>query len=183
MTIAEHLNFSVVTAPLAQVDRRTLSQAWYSALYGAAETSAAQARPAKQCGTKPNEPHVLPRQEAATARPPACGVRLGIKHDAGTPLKTIAAPPERRSARSPLARRIERRFLHPSAKTSAASFALDGAAGRVQILLKGAGLNVQLVAICAPAARAQVCAALAQARFNLASRGLALAVETRTVRA
>lgn len=181
MTIAEHLNFSIVTAPLAQVDRRTLSQAWYSALYGAG-ARAAQAKPEPQRGTAPNEPRDLPRHEAASAGTPMPGMRPGIKHEGGTLPKTAAAPPERRSARSPLARRIERRFLHPSAKPSAATFALGGAAGRVQILLKGAGPNVQLVAICAPAARAQVCAALAQARYNLASRGLALAGETRMVR-
>lgn len=182
MTIAEHLNFSIVSAPLAQVDRRALSQAWYSALYGDG-ARAAQAKPAPQRGTMPDEPRDLPRHEAATARPPARDVRFAVKRDAAVLPKTVAVLPERRSARSPLARRIERRFLHPSAKPSAATFALDGAAGRVQILLKGAGPNVQLVAICAPAARAQVCAALAQARYNLASRGLALAAETRTVRA
>lgn len=178
MTIAEHLNFSIVSAPLAQVDRRTLSQAWYSALYGAC-APAAQAQPEPQRGTTPNASRVPVRRELSTAGPPAHEPRADAKHDAGTSSKTLAAPPERRSARSPLARRIERRFSHPAAKPSAATFALEGAAGRVQVLLKGAGPNVRLVAICAPAARAQVCAALAQARYNLASRGLALAAETR----
>lgn len=181
MTIAEHLEFSIVTAPLAQVDRRSLSQAWYSALYGAGGSAAEPSQTVRPRSIPSNAPNRLTQHQRAPGRAP---VRVSEPRVARDPAAQTAAhgpSAERRSARSPLARRIERRFLHPAAKPSAASFSLEGASGRVQVLLKGDGPNVQLVAICAPAARAQVCAALAQARYALAARGLSLDARTRTV--
>jgi hypothetical protein len=86
---------------------------------------------------------------------------------------------ERRAPRSALARKIERTFLHPCAVTRKASFAIDGAQGRVQVLLQRQGSRIKLVAICPVKARAEVATALAQARYALALRGIELDAQMR----
>jgi hypothetical protein len=177
MTIAEHLKFSVLSAPIASLDRRALSQAWYSTLYG----NAAPERSRTLSGASPSPSrhtafitatfpvlrdggeHAIP---AAARKAPQTGVRSGVEI-------------ERRAPRSGLARKIERTFLHPRARVRKASFAIDGVQGRVQVLLQSSGGRLKLVAICPPAAKAHVAAALAQARYALALRGIALETQTR----
>src|SRR5690242_8493242 len=105
MTITEQLQFSVLTAPVATLDRRTLSQAWYSALYGTAQKAAPQkmtapaSRPAAPCA------HV----HATLHEPIACGSRAGVRAlGVSESQAATGAPGERRAPRSPLARKIER---------------------------------------------------------------------------
>jgi len=178
MTITEHLEFSVVSAPLAQIDRRALSQSWYSALYGAngATPKSASER------AKVSEPAALTRVARSSEKPAsekAAALPVNRRALGSSPLRTGAAEIDRRAARSPLARNIERRFLRPGAPVQAASFALEGERGRVRILLRNAGEQLQLVAICAPSARSCVATALAQARYALAMRCIALRTDVR----
>lgn len=84
------------------------------------------------------------------------------------------AETERRSARLALARKIERAFLHPRAAMRKGTFDVEGPHGRVRVLLHSRGSQMRLVAICSPKAKAQVAAALAQARYALAARGIDL---------
>ncbi len=179
MTIDEQLGFSVLTAPLATVDRRALSQAWFSALYGErvtheGETPQRYARPeARPAAERP----LCARRAAPVKREPsreATGVRIARAARAEAEI----APAERRAMRSPLARKIERTFLRPPAPPHYAAFALGGALGRVQVLLRSGGQRVRLVAICPRQARAQVAAALAQARYALALRGIDIDART-----
>jgi hypothetical protein len=78
---------------------------------------------------------------------------------------------ERRAAKSPLARRIERALAHRGCE-EASSFALRSADGRIHLSIRTNGARTRLVAICAPSLRERVEQALAQARFALAGRGL-----------
>lgn len=179
MTITQHLEFSVLTAPLAAVDRRGLSQAWYSALYGES-ASPAQTPPSKTSSGFAPSLHVAakrPQGQAAEApkRPAAFNPAPGRKADVLAPNGT----PERRALRSPLARKIERAFLDPKTRAQNAFFALEGGEGRVQVLLRSHGSNVKLVALCPRKAIKQVAAALAQVRYALARRGIALETELR----
>lgn len=177
MTISEHLGFSVLTVPVAALDRRTLSQAWYSALYGDRQTPA----PAKAQTASP----VLRRAPSRREVPAQCTGRLrepaapAVAHDAVRAPLARGGEVERRSPRSTLARRIERTFLHSKHAPRKASFALDGEHGRVQIILRSQGSRLKLVAICAPKAKAQVAHALAQARYALALRGIDLESQAR----
>jgi len=168
MPITEELQFSVLSAPLAAADRRVFSQAWYSALYrtdarAAARnhvqlTQAAEGRPLS--GTAANEPPArenirsLAPRRAAQAQQTA---RLAIG--------------ERRGPRLQLARKIARFVLQPQRKNSGATFTIDGARGRVRILVRTDGSRLRLIALCAVAMKATVAAALAQARYALATRG------------
>lgn len=177
-TISEQLQFSVLTTPVAALDRRTLSQAWYSALYG----DAGSARENYSSGT---------RQQIADMRTvhsgvPALAARqcresaLSRSRNNVSGAHIEAVPPDRRAPRSALARKIERTFLRPKAASRKASFSIEGKGGRVHVLLRSQGTRLKLVAICPPKSRSQVAEALAQARYALAVRGIDLDCDTRS---
>ncbi|MBV9271566.1 MAG: hypothetical protein JO165_10745 [Candidatus Eremiobacteraeota bacterium] len=178
MTITEHLEFSVVSAPLAQIDRRALSQAWYSALYEC-DAVPAKAPPSRAKPISSERTSIAEKRSCGRAPRKSSELRPERRAPASSPLRSGAAQIERRAARSALARNIERRFLHPGPPAKAATFQLQGDRGRVQILLRNSGDETQLVAICAPSARRDVAAALAQARYALAVRGITLRSEVR----
>ena len=178
MTINEQLQFSVLSAPVASLDRRTLSQAWYSALYGARERAGTDLRAKRSSGAPPRT------FETARANARAVCVQPSRPSQARLPLATgdrtgLPAGSERRAARSILARKIERVFLQPKNRPHKASFSLEGDCGRVHVILQSHGAQAKLVAVCSPAARAHVAQALAQARYALALRGIDLQPDVR----
>ncbi len=177
MTITEQLHFSVLTAPVAALDRRALSQAWYSALYGdgrAAHSGAKTRSISAQTLLKSNT------QSAAVQRPGEPAQRpVSRAGSAAARLREDGEPFDRRAPRSALARKIERAFLRPHNAARKTSFTLDGEHGRVHIVLQTNGSRLQLVAICAPNSRRSVAQALAQARYALALRGIDLETVTR----
>lgn len=177
MTIGEHLEFSVLTAPVASLDRRGLSQAWYSALYGSASKAQTAATPQKRPASRAGNTAALPHPHAGnTTRAASSAVPFARARRTGN---AAGGQIERRAPRSPLARKIERTFLQPRTPAQKASFSIDGSHGRVRVLLQKSGTRMKLVAICAPRAARAVAAALAQARYALATRGIALETETR----
>lgn len=175
--MTQQLRAGILSAPLAAIDRRALSQAWYSALGFARERPSAAAARRAPSRLRP------PAGETPDRAPGAAGTRVirsvlrvcpppvAGKRDAAPP----AAPGERRAASSALARAIERRFARTPLRPSRATFGLDG--GRVHVILRSRGSDVRLIALCAPSARATVARALEQARYALAARGIALGVE------
>jgi hypothetical protein len=177
MTITEQLQFSVLTTPVAALDRRALSQAWYSALYGST-------------GARSEKHFSGPLREIAGART-ACGVPAatasasleGARSRAGSVASRAqieGTTPDRRAPRSALARKIERAFLRPRAARGKASFTIEGDGGRVHVLLRSQGTRLKLIAICPPKSRSQVASALAQARYALALRGIDLDADARS---
>lgn len=167
MPITEELQFSVLSAPLAAADRRLFSQAWYSALY---RTDASPATQTQSAHTQAAEGRTLPRAGAKEqlARESIRSVPARPAHAqraAGTYIG------ERRAPRLQLARKITQFVLQPRSKKSGATFTIDGARGRVRVLVRTDGTRVRLVALCAEPMRATVSAALAQARYALAARG------------
>jgi hypothetical protein len=180
MTISEQLQFSVLTTPVAALDRRALSQAWYSALYGNGSGTAAKLQkrqPQKPCGVAHSpRPHGAVHVAAAQSRQPLAP-RLP---SSASQAQSAAAPADRRAPRSPLARKIERAFLHPKRASRKASFTIEGEGGRVHVLMRSQGPRLKLIAICPPKSRSQVAAALAQARYALALRGIDLDAHARS---
>lgn len=169
--------FSILSAPLPNCDRRALSEAWYSALHMHRDSAA----PPKLAHAVP----ALAREGAPVHRPgryssgavhaaPSLAVRVGA-----APALAGAPPVERRAIRSKLAQDIERIFLRTPHPPRHASFSLGAGRGRVQILLRERGTGMQIVALCPPAAREIVAQALAQARYTLALRGIALQADVR----
>jgi|SRR6185437_11600969 len=178
MTISEQLQFSVLTAPVAALDRRTLSQAWYSALYGGEKRKSGATETAHAEPQSPAHAYA-PQPMPVMTRSSASGRASTQAQDARSPVRVEGVPHDRRAPRSPLARKIERTFLRPRRISRKNAFTLEGEHGRVHVLLQSRGTHLKLVAICPPKARTQVAAALAQARYALALRGIELDSETR----
>ena len=172
----DELNFSVLTAPIAAIDRRALSQAWYSALYGTLQSS--QSAPPANRLKNAAVPSMrgIPAGENARSRTSAPRVMEPRSHEN---VSLRWGESERRAPRSLLARKIERVFLRPRRAPHKASFDVDG--GRVKVLLHSDGAKLRLVAICPSKAATHVAAALAHARYSLALRGIDLASRVREV--
>ncbi len=181
MTIDEQLGFSVLSAPVASYDRRALSQAWYSALYGSRGEQSGTAKSAgpqaPTCALSEVQGKSEHHATQSTTDAERAWCNRTQKSNAATRLSSQIA--DRRLPRSPLAKAIARRFSKQAALPNKAAFAIEGEGGRVQILLRSRGKRVDLVAVCAPRANAQVAAALAQARYSLARSGIRLNAETR----
>jgi len=173
--MTRELEVSILTAPLAAIDRRTLSQAWYSAL------RCARAEPAPR-----SHSYVL-RCAAAGGSVPAMRIersadaRANVRRSAGI---AVRAPQVRTAAgtalhlsaraRTHLAERIERTFAGTNARPQRATFSLGRGSARVHIILQTKGERAMLVALCPPELRAVVRGALTQARRALAARGFGL---------
>ncbi|HEY5256850.1 MAG TPA: hypothetical protein VIJ12_00565 [Candidatus Baltobacteraceae bacterium] len=178
MTTSSGPALDVITAPLAQIDRRSLSQAWYSALRLAREAEPAPSTPAKVATVA-----ALP-----AARATRCGSGCASNASFLQTTRAAGAPPEtrvreaayeRRHPPMALAGKIERALVRSQAPLRRATFTLDDRRGRVELLLSSRGAALHLIAICAPNARARVERALEQARFCLARRGIVLEARTR----
>jgi hypothetical protein len=174
--MTQQLQLSVLSAPLAEIDRRSLSQAWYSVLYRArAGESAVKGRAvrgpspaaARASAVKPERARFLHRAGPRTAR--EIVRRLPVESEG-------SAIPERRAQRSGLARKIEAAFLRPLRPVQRASFSIDGGTARVHVTLQTVSCGLALVAVCSPHARSTVARALQEARYALAARGITLVV-------
>ncbi len=174
--MTQQLGFTVLSAPVALCDRRALSEAWYSALHVQKARTPATHRVRSDAA--------LRNSNSGAAQESVSGKMTGVSSSVAVRVATAPAlpgspPNDRRLLRSKLARRIEQAFLAPKSPPKHATFALDGARGRVQILLRENAGQTQIVALCPPAAREIVAHALSQARYALALRGIAIRAEVR----
>jgi hypothetical protein len=180
--MTQQLEVSILAAPLAAIDRRALSQAWYSALHLARQDQ--RLVPARECGPRivatQNEPKL--QDETDLCRPRAAELR-GEHFVQIKPLQvTMQSGAGRISANRvalPLSQRIERRFAHSTSHLRRATFSMGRGAARVHVILQTNGNVATLVALCRPQMRGVVARALAQARLALATRGVLLDCETR----
>lgn len=174
--MTNRLEVSILAAPLAAIDRRALSQAWYSALrlaaqpapaplgaprrragdaYGTARRCAPQREPAAKAGATPLH---LVRSRGAVSH--------SVREGAGC-LRRVS-----RGAR--LAERIERTFADPHANPKRATFTIGRGNARVHVVLQTSGGRTTLLAVCKPEVRVLVARALVQARIALAARGVGI---------
>lgn len=170
--IVQPSTFSVLTAPLAAMDRRALSQAWYSALHlvkhgtNVESVGHLQAVPAAPAGGG-----VPPSKNRARANDQMAMRRL----DRARPAPQMAvAQGDRRALRSPLARKIELAFLRPARRPVRTTLSIEGTGARVHVALQQTPDGLRLVAVCPARLRETVARALDEARFALAARGIAL---------
>lgn len=175
--MSQQIGFSILTAPLAAIDRRELSQAWYSALH-LAHHSPLAAKTARLKNRLPEEPAQRTNTPAIPLTQPARGTMPSAVLARTQTARGSSIENERRGMRSTLARKIERTFLHPSAPATRATFSIGTTGERVHIALQTNAKGVRLVAVCAPRVRARVARALAQARYALARHGIVLDTDT-----
>jgi hypothetical protein len=173
--MTQQLGFSVLTAPIAAIDRRSLSQAWYSALHLAHE-STQHAPPKAVCALETTvQQKTVELQERSCIHTRAAGpppLHRSVKRT-----RTIATPVDRRSVRSPIARKIEHSFLRPNLTATRATFTIDGSSARVHVSMQQTRSGLRLVAVCPSRLRESVASALEQARYALAARGIAIDAE------
>ena len=171
--------FAVVATHLAQTDRRTLSQAWFDALHlaskGSPRAEHAQRTPQERstrgeerasCLVERMTDRVQDHRASKSIRPDDRSQRPGER--------------ERRIERSELSHRIVRAITRRSPATPS-SMVIRAEDGRVQLLVRSDGMRTRIVALCLPAQRVAVEAALAHARFALARRGIAVDADVRSV--
>ncbi|HUY10940.1 MAG TPA: hypothetical protein VMV73_01625 [Candidatus Dormibacteraeota bacterium] len=165
------ISYSVLTAPLAQIDRRALSQAWLSALHLPTTSIASLRNLPDGAGIRP-EAHThfasVPKAPAPTDACTPPSTRAIRTRAAFGPLSSS----ERRSPQSALARRIVAALLAPKSAARRCTLALGAARGRIHLLLGGSDAKLHLIALCAPAVREEVARALHEVRFALAARGI-----------
>jgi hypothetical protein len=173
----DELRFSIITAPIAAIDRRALSQAWYSALHRAGG-AAAGAQPLRYSGETQSQAPLRGRSlRSAESNTLIARVDVARRSNA-TPIRAGEPMIDRRAPRSSLSRCIERRFLDPRVCARRATFELGAGGARVHVVLQSSGASVRIVAFCAREQRDRVARALAQARYALARYGIALDATT-----
>lgn len=171
--MTQQLPASILTAPLAQIDRRSLSQAWYSALR-LAQARGAPASPLQpsgacevpRCRSDATASHHLPRERAVRS---VVTVAFAVPKSSGS-----AEPSSQLRARSSLARQIERIFQNARKPVVRATLTLGRGEGRAYVVLQSSGDRMRVIAICRPADRQRVARALEEARYALAVHGHAL---------
>jgi hypothetical protein len=183
--MTEQLELSILGSPLAAIDRRVLSQAWYSALH-LADSARAEPATTEQRATAATrslaksassiESKLLPARRAE----PRAARRPQLKPPASATPQNLARIADRRIV--PLSQRIERRFAQAPVQVRRATFSMGRGAARVFVVLQTNGSVATLIAFCRPEMRAIVARALAAARFALTAHGLVIDLQTRQPR-
>lgn len=175
--MTQQLNVSILAAPLEAVDRRALSQAWYSALRFAPHNRAAALAVPSRRQERTAPPSIQSRATAPTrgSHVHTFLVRtLPRKSEANGTSDAHRDLPRRRNDREPLATRIERAFSSYGSSARRATFSLGRGSVRVHVVLQTRGDRTVLLAICPPQARTVVSRALTHARSALAARGVGI---------
>jgi hypothetical protein len=172
--MTEQLEMSILAAPLAAIDRRVLSQAWYAALRFGRE----EPRGSSTVSRAPlRETSCVPPRDAWPARRPVA-VRAGFASAARSRAIGPRVPEQiecarSRAVRSPrpeLAGAIEKAF--GDAALRRATFSVGRGSARIVVVLQTRGNRTTLIALCRPHLCAAVARALARARVALAARGI-----------
>jgi hypothetical protein len=175
--MTQQLEVSILAAPVAAIDRRAISQAWYSALrYAAAPQHGAVTGAAIGSSASPRNglrhdawvsPHRTRFESAGSPRGRAVVPTTRPTDEAGRLKSRRVAPP--------LAVRIERAFGGGATSPKRVTFSLGRGSARVHVILQTKGDCIMLVALCTPELRGVVGSALTQARRALAGRNISLA--------
>jgi len=184
--MTQELEISVLTAPLAAIDRRELPLAWYRALGYAGESEAASAPAARAARPDDGGPTPASSRNARSLAVPLGG-RYATLPGSVTPrgLHPIALDPERTlvaDASATLARRIAGALIGARAALSRVTFSVESGRARVHVVFQDRGDRVAILAICRPELRAVVARALGQVRLALRARGVVVDLQTKGAR-
>jgi hypothetical protein len=182
--MTQQLEVSILAAPLAAIDRRVLSQAWYAALrLGRELPQAAGASGVSQRDPlcPPVRAACVPAPAATQARPPGLArshateePRVGEGSGGGRPRVGSVPRPQQ------LAGAIEKAFADPALRR--ATFSIGRANARIVVVMQTRGNRTTLIALCRPHLTEAVARALAQARVALEARGIGIELRERGIR-
>lgn len=174
--MTHQLEVSILAAPLGAIDRRALSQAWYSALRFAPQAPPMQSQSSFDRGRIQAYGGALRGVSPEPSRAPNPGAfrphAIKLKRAANACGRESAAGARNNACRARLAERIERAFGSPATNLKRATFSLGAGNARVHVVMQTVGAQTTLLAICRPELRDVVARALAQARAALAARGV-----------
>jgi len=167
----------IATAPVL-VDRRAISQAWFDALHLAERSSPACARALRTAIPFETSRRVRRTSNAAPATDAARPCRPS-RESRGAPISAQRALPLAglpfRERRMPVSQLAQTLVARARVQQTGATFALPVPGGRVLVCVRRDATGLRLAALCPPAARSAVEAALAHARFALCARGSVVA--------
>jgi hypothetical protein len=178
-TMTQPLEISILSAPVAAIDRRALSQAWYSVLGLARRGRDASATTCSGRSGAPSNgctPGISPRSRYGSTSLEERSFEFRILR---SPKKLeflreqrrndSSAPLNRRPGPSTLAARIGRKL---EARAKRATVQIDGDRGRVHLIVQNVGTRMRIIAICPNDVKARVARAIDEARYALAARGV-----------
>jgi hypothetical protein len=179
--MTQQLEVSILAAPVAAIDSRALSQAWYSALRLARDGR--QTPEVRRSLARSEVAQPAARLEHAEEQSFQADVQVLCRHRRRLTLATCAGSDERhpiargRMPRTTLAERIERAFSDLSGQPRRATLSMGRGNARVVVMLQTRGKRAMLLALCRPELRAVVGRALAEARLRLAARGIGVELQ------
>ncbi|MBV9719601.1 MAG: hypothetical protein JOZ77_09785 [Candidatus Eremiobacteraeota bacterium] len=181
--MTHQLEVSILAAPLASIDRRVLSQAWYSALGFVPNALPARGCRNNACGVSgrsfPHRDTVEPAKRLATQLFRTSIVPAKQPPRRGKDEHDVRRVRTRCAKGAALEQRIERVFSNASFSPRRATFSLGRGSARIHVILQTQGSRTTLLALCRPEMRALVAEALSHARIALAARNIG--VEMRPV--
>jgi len=176
--MTQQLQVSIIAAPIAALDRRALSQAWYSALGFTSQSKTRAELSAHRAlnGQPRSQPGAVPvsLRHRAVADAPGSHARMFWRSATVSDEERLTLS-RGRDVRAALAKKIEAAFCAPRSFPKRSTFSMGRGSARIHIVLQTNGSSTMLLALCRPELRAVVTRALAQARLALAARGLGVA--------
>ncbi len=175
---ADARSIAVLRTRLPYIDRRSLSDAWFSALHLAADQTASQSRP--RVATQSAREHVTkrvsvaPRVVTSTEERASSPARDGRARAAGSIANERRARDEVKVSR--VAAAFGRARSYPAFQTS---LTVGPSGERVQLVLRREGTVLHVVALCAPKDVGLVRAALSRADALLRRSGEAVLASVR----
>ncbi len=179
----ENRAIAVVRTRLPYTDRRSLSQAWFSALRLASDGPSPRVARGPCAAAAPlaaGRPRPLSRGPEALRRPPPSVAAAFATGARAVPVAAFGGGVRIRSAEAP----AERAANCPSARSYPpfrTSLTLGVAGDRVALLLRREGTTLHVVALCRPAVESTVRRALALAAAHVRLHGDSLRASVRTL--
>jgi hypothetical protein len=177
--MTQQLEVSILAAPLAAIDRRALSQAWYAALRLGRRGSQPPAAGVREAGGFSHAALRAAHPGAQPVAPSSFREAAAPRANAAKELRSGAAVERARSrfaraVRPQLAGAIEKAFADAALRR--ATFSVGRGSARIHVVLQTKGNRTTLIALCSPQLSASVARALAQARVALSARGIGVEV-------
>jgi hypothetical protein len=170
------LQVSIIAAPLAAIDPRALSQAWYSALHLAHANVRHLNSPAKPPSPSRVTLHPRPSHETSRHRSASAAQRSVRDYRDSSDLRGAAVDARESRGRrkaTPLARAIRNAFFSARSDVKRATFSVGSEGRRVHVVLQTKGNRLTLVVFCPPQMQDTVVRELSRARLSLRARGVA----------
>jgi hypothetical protein len=180
--LTQPLEISVLAAPLAAIDRRALSQAWYSALgYAGARRVGRVPGPERASFSRPLASRVVRSAALGLCAAPAVHGSAAHSHAARTTRARACAPnggsapaPTRHKRLSSISTLRNDRQIVRSRGFARTTVKLEDGGGRVHLMLQSSGGVLRLIAVCKSQSRARVARALEEVLYALSLRGTAM---------